>query len=224
MRATATESRYMGRVRAGKIVNCAHCSAPVYRHPSTVGRKYCSWSCRDAAKRAKRVNEGAGTAKCAKCKAWKPIDRFAKASGGRPHSYCKECANKMFEARRRQAGQKPMTPHAVAMANAKEYKRAYNKMATHMRRAAGQFPGKWELGAMLCRQDARCAYCQVLLDKYHVDHKNPVSRGGTNDEGNLHLTCARCNLVKGALTHEEFLVSKKRKAVNWKLNEQKKVA
>lgn len=109
-----------------------------------------------------------------------------------------------------------MTPHAVARAKAKAYKYEYNKRATHMRRAAGQFPDKWTLGEMLCRQDARCAYCRTLLPKgYHIDHKMPVSRGGTNDLSNLHLTCPRCNMVKGALTHEEFLVSKKRKVVQW---------
>jgi len=109
-------------------------------------------------------------------------------------------------------GVRPVTPHHIALQKAREYKRQYNKAATHKRRAAGQFPHKFDIGRMLCSQDARCAYCRELLSgTYHIDHKTPVARGGTNDIENLHITCPRCNLRKGVMTHEEFLVSKRRR-------------
>lgn len=58
---------------------------------------------------------------------------------------------------------------------------------------------------MLCSQDARCTYCMGMLTRYHIDHKTPVSRGGTNDIANLQLLCPACNLKKSASTHEEYV-------------------
>lgn len=54
------------------------------------------------------------------------------------------------------------------------------------------------------RQQGRCFYCNERLEKYHVDHLTPLSRGGSNYPENLCCTCANCNLRKGALTQQEF--------------------
>jgi 5-methylcytosine-specific restriction endonuclease McrA len=54
-------------------------------------------------------------------------------------------------------------------------------------------------------QQNRCAYCDHLfVDGYHVDHMQPLSRGGSNWPENLHLTCKPCNVRKKSKTHEEF--------------------
>ncbi|MBK8060519.1 MAG: HNH endonuclease [Gemmatimonadetes bacterium] len=52
-----------------------------------------------------------------------------------------------------------------------------------------------------------CFYCQAIipLGMSHLEHKRPVSRGGTNRRANLVLSCAPCNLRKARKTHEEFL-------------------
>lgn len=48
-------------------------------------------------------------------------------------------------------------------------------------------------------QRGRCAICRSGLGgKYHVDHINPLSAGGSNDRRNLQLLCAPCNLNKWA--------------------------
>lgn len=207
------EKKRMGRPREGKMVTCKVCGKEVYRSPSLVSRTYCSLECRDKAVRAKRVNESEGTAKCAKCGEWKPLSEFVKGIKGRPHSYCLICSRKWFEDRRRKNGMKPWKPADEASKQRRKlYKREYNRIAHHDRRAAGKMPGKYDIGRMLCEQDARCAYCGELLSNgYHIDHKLPVCHGGRNDIENLHLTCARCNLRKGTMTHEEFLVSKRRR-------------
>ena len=65
---------------------------------------------------------------------------------------------------------------------------------------------------MLCAQDARCTYCGTLLAAYHIDHKTPLRRGGTNDMENLQLLCPTCNMSKGTKTHDEFLCFRRIKA------------
>jgi 5-methylcytosine-specific restriction endonuclease McrA len=52
-----------------------------------------------------------------------------------------------------------------------------------------------------------CFYCESEIEqnKRHVDHKIPLSRGGSHSVENLVISCASCNLRKGRKTHEEFL-------------------
>jgi 5-methylcytosine-specific restriction endonuclease McrA len=67
-----------------------------------------------------------------------------------------------------------------------------------------------ELCAVLSRawytQRGRCAYTGVKLDRTaQVDHKIPVSRGGTNHASNLHWVTPDANWVKRDRTHSEFI-------------------
>lgn len=54
------------------------------------------------------------------------------------------------------------------------------------------------------RANHRCEYCQapevVFNFPFEVEHIIPLSRQGTNDEGNLALACRSCNLRKGNRT------------------------
>ena len=52
-----------------------------------------------------------------------------------------------------------------------------------------------------------CYYCEQVIPvgESHLEHKRPISRGGTNSRRNLVLSCAPCNLKKGRKTHEEFI-------------------
>jgi HNH endonuclease len=47
----------------------------------------------------------------------------------------------------------------------------------------------------------RCGYClshqRYLLGPLEIEHLVPLVRGGTDDEDNLWLACARCNRFKG---------------------------
>jgi 5-methylcytosine-specific restriction endonuclease McrA len=54
-----------------------------------------------------------------------------------------------------------------------------------------------------------CFYCncRIPASESHLEHKRPISRGGTNSKGNLALSCAACNLKKGRKTHDEFMRS-----------------
>ncbi|MDN3558138.1 HNH endonuclease [Halomonas maura] len=51
-----------------------------------------------------------------------------------------------------------------------------------------------------------CYYCgkRIAAEKSHLEHKRPLSRGGTNRRSNLTIACASCNLSKGNKTDKEF--------------------
>lgn len=53
---------------------------------------------------------------------------------------------------------------------------------------------------ILTRDKNRCVKCGAKggENELHIDHKKPVSMGGTNDPSNLQTLCSRCNLGKGA--------------------------
>lgn len=53
-------------------------------------------------------------------------------------------------------------------------------------------------------QKGLCWWCgKEMIDNYHVDHRIPLSRGGSNAPENLCIACPECNLSKGnKLPHE----------------------
>ena len=65
---------------------------------------------------------------------------------------------------------------------------------------------KAERTAISRSQRYRCMYCGVRLtsDNLQIDHMDPVSRGGSNDDDNLQALCRRCNIRKGNHTDDEF--------------------
>lgn len=64
--------------------------------------------------------------------------------------------------------------------------------------------------ALIEKQNGICAglICFAAISKgYHVDHKTPLSRFGSNWPRNLQLLCPTCNISKGAKTQREWLRS-----------------
>jgi len=54
-------------------------------------------------------------------------------------------------------------------------------------------------------QKGYCAACQTTLEGgFHVDHMEPISRGGSNWPSNLQLLCAPCNQTKGAKSWDDW--------------------
>lgn len=55
-------------------------------------------------------------------------------------------------------------------------------------------------------QEGLCGYCGIRLpNNYHLDHMQPLSRGGSNWPDNLCLTCPDCNLSKSSKTVDEWV-------------------
>lgn len=55
-------------------------------------------------------------------------------------------------------------------------------------------------------QEGLCGYCMKILDKYVLEHKIPLSRGGLHDWDNVCLACPTCNLKKRNKTADEFVL------------------
>ena len=54
-------------------------------------------------------------------------------------------------------------------------------------------------------QNGRCWWCGCKLDDtYHIDHRIPLARGGSNDASNIVIACPTCNLSKGARLPQEW--------------------
>ncbi|HYH14322.1 MAG TPA: HNH endonuclease signature motif containing protein [Flavisolibacter sp.] len=51
-----------------------------------------------------------------------------------------------------------------------------------------------------------CVYCQEKLipENWHLDHFTPLSKGGKNIFENIVPSCAKCNIMKGALDGYQF--------------------
>ena len=60
--------------------------------------------------------------------------------------------------------------------------------------------------ALYDNQKGKCMYCgmKLRIADMHIDHKNPVKRGGSDSPSNLHLLCQTCNTRKGAMTDGQF--------------------
>ena len=69
-------------------------------------------------------------------------------------------------------------------------------------------------------QDGQCGWCCMALDllkPHHIDHIDPLSRGGLDEVGKLQLVCATCNLKKGNKTIiEECLEGLFGELFNWR--------
>lgn len=62
---------------------------------------------------------------------------------------------------------------------------------------------------LLVLQKSRCACCKISLKKtgHHLDHIEPLSRGGANVDLNMQLLCPTCNCKKHSKPPIEFMQS-----------------
>lgn len=60
---------------------------------------------------------------------------------------------------------------------------------------------------IMARDGHQCRICSTSEAPFEIDHKVPVSRGGTHADSNLWLLCRQCNQFKGDYTVREFELS-----------------
>ncbi|HKW78680.1 MAG TPA: HNH endonuclease signature motif containing protein [Candidatus Limnocylindria bacterium] len=88
------------------------------------------------------------------------------------------------------------SPNRAAVRRAAENRRRAREVA------GGSFTAA-EWAALITQYGGRCAY-RGELATLHVDHRTPLSRGGSNRIENILPACARCNLEKARMTEAEF--------------------
>jgi 5-methylcytosine-specific restriction endonuclease McrA len=130
---------------------------------------------------------------CRLCGRAKPAAQFLAGKTKKPSSACSTCRRKKQQA------------------HIKNYYRSLppdkRHELTHKRRAEsyGVAHVPYSRTAILERWGHACAYCGQLAT--HLDHVEPLSKGGTDTESNIVPACQHCNLSKGAKTLAEWAAS-----------------
>jgi 5-methylcytosine-specific restriction endonuclease McrA len=151
-----------------------------------------------------------GMKRCSKCKQGKPATAEFFAGDKRGHgilnSQCRDCER---EYRRQPHRVAIVRERARAWARANPDKaRAMQRAGANNRRARILYNGGTHTAEDIQRQydsqKGKCWYCgKKVGNKYHVDHRVPLSRGGSNAPENLVVSCPKCNLSKhDRLPHE----------------------
>lgn len=213
-RECATESR-----RETVQVECEHCGDSYETKPAYAdGRKYCSRQCAYKARKLRNSVE----LECPECGDTFRMQRgeweWRKKEQDRIH--CSEECQYQSQQNRvekvcKQCGEDFSVP---ASADYREYcsEECYgqSKMLVEgeyqtlrsKKRAEGESSLYQEISSIYDQQNGRCVYCGSGLNEgLHLDHKQPISRGGEHVRENVHLTCAACNLQKHAKTHAEYV-------------------
>lgn len=78
------------------------------------------------------------------------------------------------------------------------YRIKMNKRRARLREAGGSYT-RQDVERIAGLQKWKCANCATSIKKlFHIDHREPVVLGGTNDPGNIELLCPKCNMAKSA--------------------------
>lgn len=78
----------------------------------------------------------------------------------------------------------------------------------------------YEKQIIYTKYNGRCALCgqPVKFKKMTIDHKTPLSKGGTNAMENLQLACRSCNLMKTNLSMDELVEKMSQVMWNYRKN------
>jgi 5-methylcytosine-specific restriction endonuclease McrA len=83
----------------------------------------------------------------------------------------------------------------------------YARRRSRRKGAEGNYTAD-DIKAMMKEQAGKCAAphcCADIRHSYEIDHKQPLSRGGSNWPSNLQLLCKPCNKQKSFKTNDEWL-------------------
>lgn len=81
----------------------------------------------------------------------------------------------------------------------------------HARRTIEKIGEHFEQGfinSLLSKQKGKCVYCKTtIFESYHIDHIEPLSRGGAHRKNNVQLLCPSCNVKKS--NHDPYFFAQK---------------
>lgn len=127
---------------------------------------------------------------CRLCGRGRPASEFLAGKAKKPSTACASC--------RRKRQQQHVKNYYRRLPPDKRH------TLTHRRRAEayGVEHSEYSRTAILARWKNACAYCGSFAT--HLDHVNPLSKGGADAEHNIVPACQGCNLSKGAKTLAEW--------------------
>jgi 5-methylcytosine-specific restriction endonuclease McrA len=151
-------------------------------------------------RRKKCKIKNAGAKQCLGCKRWFDIKRFPidKTYNSGRYSRCRTCAKK----------QKKALPGYYINKRVGYANHAGGRISVARKKAIGIHKlTTIGIRKILEIQQHRCIYCGVKLTSKNLtlDHRLPISRGGTNTIENIDCVCPECNQLKHVQTKEEFL-------------------
>lgn len=101
--------------------------------------------------------------------------------------------------------------------NERKPKSAEVKRAARQLRRSPVGSGRFTAAELRAKGEAqgwRCHWCGAdCKENYHVDHIQPLSKGGSNRIENICIACPTCNLKKGASLPGEMKPPRRRKFV-----------
>lgn len=193
-----------------RTLRCGHCGA--HKDASSFPpsqRKNGAW-CRQCYREEARARLGAVEREivCGHCGA-----RFHSAF--RKAQFCSRKCKDDAQSRARQAVIDAAKPERLCVhcgaemprtmrVNARFCSEICNSAAHRLKRGQGRLgPGRRreiERAYIIKRDRSRCHLCgkKCRADEIHLDHLVPLALGGSHDESNLRVACARCNTSKGA--------------------------
>ena len=118
----------------------------------------------------------------------------------RAHPEERRAAKRLYYARHREQHRAVMAAYHAAHPEVVRAKS--NAYRARSRAAEGQFTSA-EWRTLVEQYRSKCAYCG-LVAPLEVDHRIPLSCGGTNSIANVLPACRGCNGRKGQLTEAEF--------------------
>jgi 5-methylcytosine-specific restriction endonuclease McrA len=111
------------------------------------------------------------------------------------------------------------TRRKIARQHDKSLERVKSAKRRAQKRAGGGALSKNIVELLLELQQGLCACCNTPLNGlFHLDHKIPLSRGGTNTNDNVQLLLPACNMQKSTKTFEEFIATRRVKILRLNLN------
>lgn len=157
--------------------------------------------------------------KCSRCGVEKGVEEFGRDSSredGR-YPYCHPCKTSYMHAYKAQpevrarirATNRARKHHRLAHEPGyRERRKAYERMRKLRMRHNGPMESV-ALDELLLRDGPGCALCGLALgEDITLEHKVPLSRGGTHTRSNLALAHHLCNSQKGRMTLDEWQASR----------------
>lgn len=129
---------------------------------------------------------------CKQCKKTKPLDQFyrLKSQADGYHYYCKQCCKI-----RRGTEEVKKRDKKKGISNRQQY-----RVRVELQADPTTIDKDITLEEVYKRAKGICALCNKWVMPKHasIDHKKPLSKGGTHTWDNVQLMHVRCNKVKGA--------------------------